>query len=233
MFKIKLSFCCHTGDRRLTNERPVFDLFRHEYTLTTAKISEYLEGQKIREPVLHILQEERKVADKVIKIRNKNPRKRVKFCLEAVMKMNDAKPFWFEIGSQNDIPNFCEFKFRTCKRFRLVSDNLSIAITVERVSADYELPDFTPNNHSHYDRKNKSNHYKPCVSSDSEIDLENPETMNVKYYNHNSVLMCQDCMLNSQTAPRETRRPRPEQTPQEALEAREDHREPRVSDPEA
>lgn len=204
MFKIKLSFCCHTGERRLTNERPIFDLFKQEFTLTVDKISDYLEGQKIREPILHILQQERQIADKIIKIRNKNPRKRVKFSLEAVMKMNNCKPFWFEMGSQMDIPNFCEIKFRTYKRFRLVSDNLSIAITVERVPADYELPDLTNTySGSHYYKNNKNDHYKPCVSSDSEIDFENPESMNVKYYNHNSVLMCQDCYLIRQAASRE------------------------------
>ena len=209
MFKIKLSFCCQTGERRLTNERPIFDLFRHEFTLTVDKISDYLEGQKICEPVLQILQQERKIADKLIKIRNKNPRKRVKFSLEAMMKMADCTQFWFEIGSQTDIPNFCEIKFRTYKRFRLVSDNLSIAITVERVSLDYELPEITSNNAgSHYYKNKVFNQYKPCVSSDSEVDLDNPETMNVKYYNHNSVLMCQDCSLTSQAASGETGRPR-------------------------
>jgi hypothetical protein len=190
MFKIRFGFFCESKGRRLTNDKPVFDTFHTDISLTVDKLSEYLSGLAIKEPFMEALIE-KGVNNKFLKITNPYPRKRAKFVLEATLKTENLDKFTFEVGSKTGIIIACELKFRHSKRFRVVADGLSLSITIERVPHNYTLP--IPG--EKLEKRENNDYYQPCVSSDSEVDLENPELMNSRYYNHNSVLVCQSCML--------------------------------------
>ena len=156
---------------------------------------------------LNFLRNEKHIDDKIFKIKNDNPRKRKKFILTAQLKMKDENDFCFSSGRSENIPNFCELKFRTIKNFRLISSGLSFKFRLERVSAEeMQREEHLLENGGSGTNTYAQRVFRNLVSSDSEIDLEKPEAMNDRYYNHNGLLSSKTCKLKSRRVLRKFRK---------------------------
>lgn len=169
----------------------IHDLFSREYyfDLETIYNKVYLEYK--RDAAIEYFEKKLGIDNEIFRIRNKTPRKRIKILLSFKYLFPIGDDLITEVGNNTLKDEKIYLKVQKTKKLKITKDNFIMKISIEKTDSNNKDTDNSDSEHQVVAP------YKPCHSSDSEIDFKDPNTYTCTFYNHNGILAATTCKLNS------------------------------------
>lgn len=207
-FKIRINFMIPQADGR-ENWIKIQDHFTRDYFFDLETIYNKVYPEYKRDAAVEYFEKKLGVENDIFRIKNKTPRKRIKILLSFKYMFPIGEGLVTEVGSNELKEEKIYLKVQKTKKLKMTKDDFVMKISIEKTDVISK----------EYDDSNSEQRavvpYKPCHSSDSEIDFQDPNTYTCTFYNHNGILAATTCKLISRGSKRQTRITRYQQLPEE------------------
>ena len=189
-FKIRINFMIPQPNNREMWIK-IQDVFTREYHFDLETIYNKIYLAHKREETIDYFEKVLKVENEIFRIKNKTPRKRIKTLLSFKYLFPVGDDLVTEVGSNELKEEKIYLKLQKTKKLKITKGEFLMKISIEKTNTVQKDVENSESDHKVVIP------YKPCHSSDSEVDLKDPNTYTCTFYNHNGILAATTCKLTS------------------------------------
>lgn len=189
-FKIRVNFMIPDVDGRALWVK-IQDVFSREYVFDLETVYNKVYMPHKREAVINYFEKKLQVESDIFRIRNKTPRKRIKTLFSFKFLFPIGDDLVTEVGRNEMTDEKIYLKLQKTKKLKITKGDFVMRVSIEKTVSGQKEAENSESDHK------VVMPYKPCQSSDSEVDLKDPNTYTCTFYNHNGILAATTCNLTS------------------------------------
>ena len=189
-FKIRINFKVPEEGGRETWIK-IHDVFNREYVFDLQTVYNKIYLPYKRDLAIDYFEKVLKIENDIFRLKNKTPRKRVKILLSLKYLFSNTDDLITEVGNNEVTTSKIYLKLQKTKKLKITKGDFVMKISIEKT-------DITDSHEEVSDIEHKVvMPYKACHSSDSEVDMRDPDTYTCTFYNHNGILAATTCRFIS------------------------------------
>lgn len=169
----------------------IHDMFSRDYCFDLQTIYNKIYLQHKRDTAIEYFEKHLGVENEIFRIKNKTPRKRNKTLLSFKYLFPIGDNLVTEVGSNELKDSKIYLKVQKTKKLKITKDEFILKISIEKTDSAHKEAEESENEHQVIVP------YRPVHSSDSEIDMKDPNSYTCTFYNHNGILAATSCNITS------------------------------------